>query len=439
MMINKTIFQGPCLILLLSLFQLSCTGFSVNITDIEKQNYIDRHKGKSIYTLLSEFKNKYENECIPVPDNECRSVLGNITDKNFQLTYGIGSTRFFQFDKEPYLSKTWTYVLNQKGHNQFILGDHDTILEMYGYLLAIYRLQSELEKPILTVPSTQTALASGKTNSVGPSYSLDTIDYGRFHALLIANSNYSLLNNLQTPRTDAIELETILRQKYGFQTTTLLDATRTQVITALHMYRKNLTTNDNLLIFYAGHGWLDKEADEGYWLPIDADPENPTDWIANSAITSMIKAIKANHIAVFSDSCYSGKLTRGIEVKSSSNSKKDAFYSKKARVVISSGGLEPVIDSGGSDGHSIFAAALLNTLKSNTSIIDATAVFSSLRSNVTWNADQVPELGVIHKAGHNGGDFLFVPASSKNQPPPQVQPLPKEKEPKKWKKANIWG
>ncbi len=82
---------------------------------------------------------------------------------------------------------------------------------------------------------------------------------------------------------------------------------------------------------------------------------------------------------------------------------------KKARIVISSGGVEPVLDSGGSGGHSVFASALLDTLSSNSDIIDTTSLFSQIRMKVSWNAEQVPELGIIHKAGHEGGDFFFVP------------------------------
>ncbi len=81
---------------------------------------------------------------------------------------------------------------------------------------------------------------------------------------------------------------------------------------------------------------------------------------------------------------------------------------KKARSVLSSGGLEPVIDSGGKSGHSVFAAAFIEALNNNKSIITGEELFSQLRRPVMLNSDQTPEYSDIRKAGHDGGDFLFI-------------------------------
>jgi hypothetical protein len=77
--------------------------------------------------------------------------------------------------------------------------------------------------------------------------------------------------------------------------------------------------------------------------------------------------------------------------------------------VISSGGLEPVIDSSGDGQHSTFASAFLNTLKENQDIMDSSELFNELRRPVMLNSDQTPEYSDIRKAGHEGGEFLFVP------------------------------
>jgi hypothetical protein len=79
--------------------------------------------------------------------------------------------------------------------------------------------------------------------------------------------------------------------------------------------------------------------------------------------------------------------------------------------VISSGGLEPVIDSGGRGEHSVFASALLDILKENKGILDGAQLFNKLRRPVMLNSDQTPEYSDIRKAGHEGGEFLFVPVS----------------------------
>jgi ankyrin repeat protein len=112
------------------------------------------------------------------------------------------------------------------------------------------------------------------------------IDFGPYYALVIGNNNYQNLPKLIAAKNDAQEVARVLRNRYGFKTELLFDANRSDVLRALLNLRNNLTEKDNLLIYYAGHGWLDKEADEGYWLPIDAEKNSMINWISNSSITA---------------------------------------------------------------------------------------------------------------------------------------------------------
>jgi hypothetical protein len=79
---------------------------------------------------------------------------------------------------------------------------------------------------------------------------------------------------------------------------------------------------------------------------------------------------------------------------------------KKTRVVITSGGLEPVEDGRGE--HSPFARAFLNALNRNDAIMDGTNLFNAIREPVMLEARQTPEFSNMRFAGHDGGDFLFV-------------------------------
>ena len=83
------------------------------------------------------------------------------------------------------------------------------------------------------------------------------------------------------------------------------------------------------------------------------------------------------------------------------------IVTKKARTVLTSGGLEPVTDVGGT-GHSVFARKFMNALQENQTVIDGHSLFEELKNSVSLAADQTPEYGNIRKAGHDGGDFLFV-------------------------------
>jgi hypothetical protein len=87
----------------------------------------------------------------------------------------------------------------------------------------------------------------------------------------------------------------------------------------------------------------------------------------------------------------------------------ETISKRKARSVICSGGLEPVSDGFGDSEHSVFAAALIEALGQNEGVMDTTELFSKIRRPVMLNADQTPEYSDIRKAGHEGGDFLFVP------------------------------
>ncbi len=81
--------------------------------------------------------------------------------------------------------------------------------------------------------------------------------------------------------------------------------------------------------------------------------------------------------------------------------------SKWARVAITSGGLEPVADKGGGK-NSPFAKAFIDALRDNDSIIDGLQLFGNMRRPVMIAADQTPQYADVRRAGHDGGDFLFV-------------------------------
>jgi hypothetical protein len=188
----------------------------------------------------------------------------------------------------------------------------------------------------------------------------------------------------------------------------MTNVTRDEIVSALYNLRKTISAKDNILIYYAGHGYLDTDNDEGFWLPIDAEDDDQVHWVANDTIMRNIRAMNAKHIMVVADSCFSGTLTRGIKVINTSPDYIKEIIKKKARTVLTSGGLEPVSDVGGGN-NSVFAASFLRVLKENTGVMNGSELFIEIRKQVLQNTkDQTPEYGDIRKAGHDGGDFLFV-------------------------------
>jgi ankyrin repeat protein/uncharacterized caspase-like protein len=238
------------------------------------------------------------------------------------------------------------------------------------------------------------------------------IDFGRYEALVIGVNNYTDLRPLQTAVNDAIAVAQLLGNMYGFTVTLLTDATRAEIISALDSLRMRLGERDNLLIYYAGHGMLDTGEGRGYWLPVNARQDSRVHWLSNTTITDALKAMQAKHVLVVADSCYAGTLMRGIEVvEQPRHSEREAYVvrlvEKRSRTVLTSGGLEPVLDSGGGQ-HSVFAKAFLTVLQENADILEGQQLFSALRRPVAVNSAQTPEYSDIRYAGHEGGDFLFV-------------------------------
>ena len=233
------------------------------------------------------------------------------------------------------------------------------------------------------------------------------IAYGNYHALVIGINDYASLPKLKTAITDAETVAKTLEELYDYKVTLLKNPSRADIIDALDDLRGELDEEDNLLIYYAGHGWLDQQTGAGFWMPVNAKADRRSRWISNTTLTNALQALLAKHVMVVADSCYSGTLTRSIKVPQRNRAYLERMAEKRARVVLASGGLEPVADSGAGN-HSVFAAQFLKALRGNEGVLDGSKLFESVRHNVVLNADQTPEYSDIRKAGHEGGDFLFV-------------------------------
>jgi len=242
---------------------------------------------------------------------------------------------------------------------------------------------------------------------------------GNYYALIIGINNYRFLEKLTTAVSDSKSTANIL-QTYGFEITLLNEnVTRTIIMKELNKLRQKLYPDDKLLIYFAGHGFFNQETEKAYWLPVDAEKNDTTNWIISDSVTSNLKAISANHILIVSDSCYSGTLTRKPKIKLSSNFSRSKYLNKmlkkKTRVLISSGGNEPVVDNDGT-GHSVFASALIKALeKPEKNIFTAEELFvNDIKEAVVGKANQTPEYKYIINSGHDGGDFVFIKTKNTN-------------------------
>jgi hypothetical protein len=273
---------------------------------------------------------------------------------------------------------------------------------------------------VLTRAQERAATASSAGPQVGlPRLGATAVSFGNYHALVIGNNDYKQLRPLKTAVSDAREVARVLELDYGFSVKLLVNASRYEILAALNEMREKLTEKDNLLIYYAGHGELDDRNQRGHWLPIDAEPNSTANWISNVAITDVLNSMTVQQLLVVADSCYAGTLTRsslGRLEGGLSDGERLKLLSlmahQRSRMVLTSGGVEPVLDNAGG-GHSAFAQAFLAVLRANVGVLPGQELFGHLRLRVASVADrvqmrQVPEYAPIKYAGHESGDFVFV-------------------------------
>ncbi|MDX2033600.1 MAG: SUMF1/EgtB/PvdO family nonheme iron enzyme [Blastocatellia bacterium] len=260
---------------------------------------------------------------------------------------------------------------------------------------------------------------------------------GRYHALLIAVQKYRdpKVNPLDHPIRDAEQVREALTTAYRFEradVSLLKDPDREALLGALDEFAERLRPEDRLLVFYAGHGHWDEARKQGYWLPSDAQKGNRANWISNSDIRDAIKPIRARHVLLISDACFSGSLfvTRDAFSRAAAAGEVDKLPSRTA---MTSGALTTVPD------RSVFVNYLLKKLRENDEpYLLAGDLFGQLRTPVINNSRPQPDgslptprYGVIQEAGDEGGEFVFLrrmsgapPPVTTSNPPPRIEEKP---------------
>jgi len=234
---------------------------------------------------------------------------------------------------------------------------------------------------------------------------------------VIGINDYGTWPKLQTAVNDATSLKNVLLERYRYDQEHVIElydneATRQNIIGNLRYLAKNIQANDSLVIFYAGHGHIDSITKAGSWIPVNSDMDNSASWISNHEIKQYlaVDAIKAKHILLVSDSCFSGDFFRGKRGKLPAVTPAviKKAYKLTSRQAIASGGLEPVSDAGFGN-NSVFSHFFIKTLKENSDpFITPSVLFPDIKAGVAENAEQFPTFGTLTGAGgQQGGEFVF--------------------------------
>jgi hypothetical protein len=233
-------------------------------------------------------------------------------------------------------------------------------------------------------------------------------EQSKYFGLIIGIESYRDENipDLENPIRDAEKVYNALITHYTFDPENihmLRDATRDDLIRALDELAHEVTSDDNLLIFYAGHGWWDEEANNGYWLPADADSRVKTNWFRNSALVDYLKEINSRHTLLIADACFGGSIFRTRAAFPSREKAYEKLYELPSRKAMTSGTLTEVPD------RSSFTRFLVERLNENMdTYISSEQLFSSFRIAVINNSDAIPQYGEIGNVGDQGGDFIFI-------------------------------
>ncbi|MCR5885796.1 caspase family protein [Rhizobacter sp. J219] len=276
--------------------------------------------------------------------------------------------------------------------------------------------------PAATTPASAVLAATAVTPLNTPPLTppLAPLISGKRHALVIANQAYKRWTPLDTPRADAHAVATVLKQRFGFEVTLLQDVTRQQLLSGLSKLRQQVGPQDQVVVYYAGHGQMDTVTARGYWIPVDGDEKDIAQWVSVIDVTDQLSAMSARHVLVIADSCYSGTLTRSLvpAVDQALTLEQRVgplrqLSQQRARVAMTSGGMEPVVD-GGSINHSLFARSLLDVLGQVHSPMAAQELHGAVAARFAHLArrlkiQQQPQYAPIGFAGHEAGDFVLAP------------------------------
>ena len=291
-------------------------------------------------------------------------------------------------------------------------GGNTVKFEIYPSKSTLLTEQKNFKK---TVGDYHFAKGGGLLAPTNPPENLKLTPSGKYYALLIGNSDYSASTwaSLTSPVNDVTEIAKVLRTNYNFADVKVLkNVERHELFKALKELRKVVTPEDYLLIYYSGHG--DQDANQAYWIPINAEKEWDENWIDTITITAAIQRIKTKHTLLMIDSCYVGTSFKGNEndfdeIKNTERSLKIAKKGllNRAGIVIASGSTTSVIDTAVDDKHSLFAYKFLDLLKKNTSFMTSTTLFVKLYEYHV-ELDQTPQRYFVRNWGHLDGDFVFV-------------------------------
>ncbi len=268
-------------------------------------------------------------------------------------------------------------------------------------------LQVETAQGVVVSEKRKIMIGAGALDKV---LSLDRKDV----ALLFGTDKYDHWTDLVNPIDDARAIGKELKEKYGFQVEIVENATVEEIWKKLREYNeKKFSPQDQLFIFFAGHGHYDDTFGEGFVVAknsLEHDLSRNT-YISHNRLRGVISNIQCNHILLTMDVCFGGTLdpvlarSRGAsESQATVNEMLVRKWSNRTRKYLTSGGKEYVSD-GIPGKHSPFSEKLIESLRSmggNDRLLTLAEIQVELEK-----LKQLPRMGSFAD-DEAGSDFVFV-------------------------------
>jgi hypothetical protein len=218
------------------------------------------------------------------------------------------------------------------------------------------------------------------------------------------------------PIYDATTIANELKEKYGFEVEVVENASQEDILVKIKDYSKrNYKPQDQLMIFFAGHGQFDEGFGEGYVVAknsLETDKAKTT-YISHSNLRSYVNNINCNHILLGMDVCFGGTLDPEIAKNRAADSRDELTdneflarkLSKKTRRYITSGGKEYVSD-GIVGKHSPFAASMIEAFRTRGGS-DGILTLAEIMPFLEKIKEHEPRAGEFGD-NEKGSDFVFV-------------------------------
>lgn len=253
-------------------------------------------------------------------------------------------------------------------------------------------------------------------------FSQDQLIERRDHAIFFAVEDYSAhrsWSDLPNPVKDAKLLATELREQFDFSTELYENPSSVQILNTLRsLQTKIFNPNDQLLIFFCGHGALDELTQKGTFISSTMGEQHKI-----SYLREIISQIKCQHILLIIDACFSGAGDPKMIYRGAPDLRRpgDTDASRRKRLISDmlrhKTGL--VISSGASrtqDGrdHSPLTEGILRALTAAYTGGDGLLTLRDLESRLE-RVRPIPTMAEL--AGHQGGGFVFERKGIFSPPP----------------------